>query len=76
MSNDEDSLNRIERKVDEIIVRLERVSANQETHQSVIVDHEGRLRLIEKTRWPLPQIATLLALASVVVAVLNGWKSP
>lgn len=74
--NEEESLNRIERKVDEVIVRLERVAANQETHQGLIVDHEGRLRVIEKGRWPLPQIATLLALASVVVAVLNSWKAP
>ncbi len=73
--SEEEPLHRIERKVDEVIVRLERVATTQDQHQSIMVDHEGRLRVIEKTRWPLPQIATLLAIASVIVGAVNSWKT-
>ena len=34
-----------------------------------IVDHEGRLRAIERTRWPLTSITMLIALSSLGVAV-------
>lgn len=62
---------RIEDKVDQIIVHLERVAVNQEGSKSAIGDHEERLRLIERERWPLPQVATLLALGSMAIAAFN-----
>lgn len=34
-----------------------------------IVDHESRLRAIERTRWPLTSLTVLIALASLGVAV-------
>lgn len=34
-----------------------------------IVDHESRLRAIERSRWPLTSITILIALASLGVAV-------
>ncbi len=68
-----ESLERIEHKMDEVIIRLERIDTKQTLQHEVVVDHEGRLRVIEGNRWPLPQIATLMALASVIVAALN-WR--
>lgn len=35
-----------------------------------ISDHEMRLRSLERSRWPLPTVTVLIALASLVVAAL------
>jgi hypothetical protein len=37
-------------------------------------DHEKRLRSLERARWPLPSLAALLALASLVLAILPHVK--
>ncbi len=33
-------------------------------------DHENRLRVLERARWPLPSLAALLAVASLAVAII------
>ena len=35
-----------------------------------VTDHETRLRVLERGRWPLPAVTALLAIASVVVAIV------
>lgn len=35
-----------------------------------ITDHEGRLRVLESARWPLPAAGVLIALAALVVALI------
>lgn len=35
-----------------------------------LVDHEARLRIIERNRWPLASVTALVALASLAVAIL------
>jgi hypothetical protein len=35
-----------------------------------LVDHEGRLRSLERARWPLPSITILIALGSAAVALV------
>lgn len=35
-----------------------------------IKDHEGRLRLLERGRWPLPTVAVLAALGSLTVMLI------
>lgn len=35
-----------------------------------LTDHEARIRALERARWPLPSIAVLVAIASLVVAAL------
>lgn len=35
-----------------------------------LVDHETRLRVIERNRWPLASLTALVALASLAVAIL------
>lgn len=37
-----------------------------------IVDHESRLRLLEKARWPLPSLAVLLSLAALLLPFMRG----
>ncbi len=34
-------------------------------------DHEDRLRILEKGRWPLPALAAVVAIASLAVAVFG-----
>ena len=34
-----------------------------------LIDHEARLRSLEKGRWPLPSVAALVSIAALVVAV-------
>ena len=52
-----DRLTRIE-------VKLDMALAN---HQ----DHETRIRSLERGRWPLPSIAVLVAIGSLIVALLG-----
>lgn len=39
-----------------------------------LADHEARLRVLERGRWPLPALAVLVAIASLVVAA-RGFTS-
>lgn len=36
-----------------------------------LVDHEARLRALERSRWPLPSVAALVAVASLLVATYS-----
>lgn len=33
-----------------------------------VTDHEGRLRVLERARWPLPSLAVVLSMAALVIA--------
>ena len=44
--------------------------AKQDQHGLTLADHEARLRIIERNRWPLASVTALVALASLVVAIL------
>jgi hypothetical protein len=37
-----------------------------------IKDHEGRLRMLERARWPLPAIAVLVSITAVVLAYVRN----
>ncbi|MBG0830501.1 hypothetical protein HS041_22325 [Planomonospora sp. ID67723] len=59
-----DQLVSTDRKVDTIIA----------AHAEVIKDlgdHESRIRALERGRWPLPSLAALFGLASLIVAILS-----
>jgi hypothetical protein len=56
--------------------RAEQVLAEHETElrplagaADRIIDHESRLRSLERGRWPLPALTIVIALASLVLAV-------
>jgi hypothetical protein len=56
--------------------RSEQVLAEHETElrplagaADRIIDHESRLRSLERGRWPLPALTIVMALASLVLAV-------
>lgn len=59
-----DEVKEVGRKVDRL------VDAHEEIRTDV-ADHESRIRSLERMRWPLPSIAALVAVASLVVAILG-----
>lgn len=46
------------------------VDAHDEVQKDV-ADHETRIRSLERGRWPLPSLAVLVAIGSMVVALLG-----
>jgi hypothetical protein len=63
-----DELKTVGQKVDTVGAKVDGVVAE-------VTDHETRIRALERNRWPLPSIAALAAVASLIVAVfalLNG----
>ncbi|AEW93893.1 MULTISPECIES: hypothetical protein [Streptomycetaceae] len=39
-------------------------------HAAQIADHETRLRVLERARWPLPSIGALCGIAGVIASVI------
>jgi hypothetical protein len=39
-----------------------------------IDDHESRLRALERGRWPLPALAALIALASLITTIYSSSR--
>lgn len=62
------------REIYDAVVRLTGrvdVLIEQQSHtQADVVDHEARIRTLERARWPLPSLAVLLSLAAVVVPLV------
>lgn len=59
------------REIYDAVVRLTGrvdVLIEQQSHtQADVVDHEARLRALEKARWPLPSLAVVLSTAAIVI---------
>lgn len=51
--------------------KLDRLADAHDEIGKDVVDHETRIRSLERGRWPLPSIAALVAVASLVVAILG-----
>lgn len=65
------AVTRLEGKLDS----LAQAFANEQTAKVTShADHEARLRSLERGRWPLPSLAALVSIASLVLA-LWGLKS-
>lgn len=52
----------------DLLLTLTRVEGKLDTVHTQSVDHEMRLRSLEKARWPLPALATLISIGSVIAA--------
>lgn len=37
-----------------------------------LADHEGRIRTLERARWPLPSVGLLIAVLSLIIAFLRA----
>lgn len=57
------------REIYDAVVRLTGrvdVLIEQQNHTTnSVTDHEGRLRALERSRWPLPSVAVLISLISL-----------
>lgn len=51
-----------------VVAGLERLTDKHGEQASDLKDHETRLRSLERARWPLPALAVLVAVASLVLA--------
>ncbi|MFD1940585.1 hypothetical protein ACFSKW_54940 [Nonomuraea mangrovi] len=69
--NVREQLIRMEGKLDAIVLQH---STFTQSSERVSGDHETRLRALEKGRWPLPSLAALVALASLILAILSFTK--
>lgn len=49
--------------------RLTRIEVKLDLALTNHQDHEARLRSLEKARWPLPSLAVLIALGSLITAL-------
>lgn len=51
--------------------KVDRVDAKVDGIVAEVTDHETRIRKLESGRWPLPSLAALIALASLVLAIIT-----
>jgi hypothetical protein len=62
------------REIYDAVVRLtgavEGVMKDHSEARNDLIDHEARLRALERSRWPLPSLAALLSLGALAVAVV------
>lgn len=62
------------REIYDAVIRLTgRVDVLIQQHEATqhdVQDHEDRIRLLERARWPLPSAAVLLSAAALVVTLL------
>ncbi|MEV4457002.1 hypothetical protein [Microbispora sp. NPDC049633] len=65
-----DLLLRTDRKVDQIDSKVEQVATAHAATVTDLADHESRIRALERGRWPLPSVAALVSLASLILAIV------
>lgn len=49
---------------------VERLGDRIEDLSKDLVDHEARIRSLERNRWPLPSLAVLVSIAAMLIAAL------
>lgn len=60
-----DKLVDLDQKVSRMVDRNDATSAD-------IEDHETRIRVLERARWPLPSLAALVSLGALIVTLYNA----
>lgn len=58
-----EELVRLRSSVERLVDRGDAIAAD-------VADHETRIRVLEKARWPLPSLAVLVSIAALAVTVL------
>lgn len=70
-----DAVVRLTGRVDVLIVQHADMQQDLQQHEqradARYADHEGRLRSLEKARWPLPSLAAAVSIAALVVAIIK-----
>jgi hypothetical protein len=50
--------------------KLDLVAEQHTETRAEVRDHEARIRVLERARWPLPSLAALISIASLVIAAV------
>lgn len=58
----------------DLLIALARIEAKMDSVMSDITDHEVRLRLLEKARWPLPSVAVLSGIVGAITGLLALFR--
>ncbi|WP_113699195.1 hypothetical protein [Nonomuraea lactucae] len=66
-----DQLLATDRKVDAVRGEVQQVAQAHGELLKDLTDHETRIRVLERGRWPLPSLAAVISLVSVVLAVIS-----
>jgi hypothetical protein len=51
--------------------KVDKVDAKVDVIVNDVNDHETRIRALERARWPLPSLAALFGLASLILAIIS-----
>ncbi|WP_067184654.1 hypothetical protein [Microtetraspora niveoalba] len=51
--------------------KLDKVDSKVDGIVTDVTDHETRIRALERARWPLPSLAALVALGSLILAIIS-----
>ena len=65
-----DELRVVGNKVDRLLAEHEQVRSDIVELRADLADKEARLRVVERARWPLPSLAALVAVGSLVLALI------
>ena len=65
-----DELKAVGSKVDRVLNDQEQIRADVIEIRADAADKEARIRALEKARWPLPSLAALIGVASIVLTVV------
>lgn len=55
----------------EINSKLDRLLDKHDRIDEAVADHETRIRSLEQTRWPLPSIAAIVSVASLIWSMMK-----
>lgn len=69
-----DELKTVGGQLDRLGGKVDAVAGAHEDIRSDLLDHETRIRTLERGRWPLPSMAALLGLASLILALITFTK--
>ena len=55
--------------------RVDVLIEQHNAHSTEIADHESRIRVLEKARWPLPTLSVIIALLGIAYTYFGGNHS-
>ncbi|WP_431903604.1 hypothetical protein [Nonomuraea sp. bgisy101] len=68
-----DELKTVGGKVDKVDGKVDQLDSKVDGVVAEVADHETRIRVLERARWPLPSIAVLISVAGFVATfVMKG----
>jgi len=65
-----DQLVRVGTAITELAAQIGRIGDGVDEVKRDVADHEGRLRSLERSRWPLPSLAAVVSVAALAVSII------